>query len=146
MTGTSTTSRFPGWLGIGVVTYTPLGKGILTGGITERADLAEADSRRRVQWLADGNMQQNLRIVAALQALAQVKGVTAGQLALAWLQHQGPNVVPIPGTRRIRYLEENAAAARIDLSQDDVEKIEAVASANAVAGASQRDVYARSDG
>ncbi|KPM50948.1 aldo/keto reductase [Frankia sp. CcI49] len=130
-------------LGIGIVPYSPLGKGMLTGSITDRADLDETDSRRRSPWFTDDNLPHNLRIVAALRTLAEERGVTVGQLALAWLQNQGPDVVPIPGTKRIQRLEENAAAVYVELSSADVERIEAVVPAAAVAGASVTREYLR---
>ncbi|MBL7494964.1 aldo/keto reductase [Frankia sp. CNm7] len=133
-------------LGIGLVPYSPLGKGILTGGITDRADLAETDSRRWSPWFTDDNLPHNLRIVAALRTLAEEKGATPGQLALAWLAHQGPDVVPIPGTKRIARLEENAAAARVELSPEDLERIEAAVPADAVAGTSVPRDYLRTTG
>jgi aryl-alcohol dehydrogenase-like predicted oxidoreductase len=109
-------------LGIGIVAYSPLGRGFLTGRFTSSADFGE------------GDLQHNLAIVAALRELAAERGVTAGQLALAWVQHRGPDVVPIPGTKRIRYLEENVAAASISLSAVDIKAIESAVPADAVRG------------
>ncbi len=99
-------------LGIGLVPFSPLGRGFLTGRYTSLDALPEDDLRRTQPRFADGNLERNLAIVDALNALAAEKGVTAGQLALAWVQHRGDDVVPIPGTRREKYLEENVAAAR----------------------------------
>jgi aryl-alcohol dehydrogenase-like predicted oxidoreductase len=119
-------------LGIGIVPFSPLGRGLLTGAITSTADLPENDMRRRLPRFADGNFDQNLAIVAELRKLADEKGVTAGQLALAWVQSQGQDVVPIPGTKRRTYLEENVAATEITLGADDLARIEATGT---VAGA-----------
>ncbi|NUS45747.1 MAG: aldo/keto reductase [Mycobacteriaceae bacterium] len=121
-------------LGIGIVPFSPLGRGFLTGSITSAAELPADDLRRNLPRFADGNFDRNLAIVAALRALADEKGCTAGQLALSWVQHRGEDVVPIPGTKRRAYLEQNAAAADIALTPDDLARIEAAAPAAAVAG------------
>ncbi|WP_281244440.1 aldo/keto reductase [Amycolatopsis xylanica] len=122
-------------LGIGIVPYSPLGRGFLTGRFQSQADFAEGDFRLTTQpRLAEGNFEKNLAIVEALRALAADRGVTAGQLALAWVLAQGSDVVPIPGTKRRKYLEENVAATGIVLSSDDVAAIEAAFPADAVAG------------
>ncbi|MFE6160914.1 aldo/keto reductase [Streptomyces sp. NPDC056486] len=123
-----------GELGIGVVPFSPLGRGFLTGRYTSVDSLQEGDMRRGQPRFADGNLERNLSIVAALDALAAKKGVTAGQLALAWVQHRGDNVVPIPGTRREKYLTENLGALAVELSADELAAIEAVAPAGTVAG------------
>ncbi|CAL9564394.1 Aldo-keto reductase YhdN [Streptomyces sp. enrichment culture] len=114
-------------LGIGFVPYAPLGRGFLTGNYASVDGLADNDVRRGHPRFADGNRERNLAIVARLEELAAGKGVTPGQLALAWLQHRGEDVVPIPGTRRVRYLEENLAALAVELSPEDLAAIEAVA-------------------
>jgi aryl-alcohol dehydrogenase-like predicted oxidoreductase len=121
-------------LGIGVVPFSPLGRGFLTGNITSVAELPESDMRRGLPRFSDGNLERNLKIVEALRGLAEAKGVTAGQLALAWVQHKGDDVVPIPGTKRRKYLEENAASVDIALSEEDIKAIEDAAPADAVAG------------
>ncbi|WP_091674017.1 aldo/keto reductase [Amycolatopsis marina] len=122
-------------LGIGVVPYSPLGRGFLTGRFTSRADFGDGDYRQEVQpRMAEGNLERNLAIVDALRELATRKGVTAGQLALAWVQHRGDDVVPIPGTKRRRYLEENVAATGIELSGAELAEIETAVPAEAVAG------------
>jgi aryl-alcohol dehydrogenase-like predicted oxidoreductase len=121
-------------LGIGIVPFSPLGRGFLTGNITSVAELPEGDMRRGLPRFSDGNLERNLKIVEALRALADAKGVTAGQLALAWVQHHGDDVVPIPGTKRRKYLEENAASVDISLSEEDIKAIENAAPADAVAG------------
>ncbi|WP_189225746.1 aldo/keto reductase [Saccharothrix coeruleofusca] len=114
-------------LGIGVVPFSPLGRGFLTGRVTSVDELAEDDMRRNLPRFAEGNFDRNLAIVAALRELAERRGVTAGQLALAWVHHRGPNVVPIPGTKRVKYLEENVAAASLSLTPEELRAIEAAA-------------------
>ncbi|MER6140350.1 aldo/keto reductase [Streptomyces sparsogenes] len=121
-------------LGIGLVPFSPLGRGFLTGRYSSVEGLAETDVRRTQPRFADGNLERNLAIVAKLNELAAEKGVTAGQLALAWVQHRGDDVVPIPGTRRQRYLEENLAALAIELSPEDIAAIEAAAPPEQIAG------------
>ncbi|MFD0416348.1 aldo/keto reductase [Streptomyces sp. NPDC127108] len=121
-------------LGIGIVPFSPLGRGFLTGKYTSVDSLEEGDIRRTQPRFADGNLEHNLAIVDALNDLAARRGVTAGQLALAWVQHRGDDVVPIPGTRRQKYLEENLAAATLELSPDELAAIEAAAPADRVAG------------
>ncbi len=121
-------------LGIGVVPFSPLGRGFLTGAVKSVADLPADDMRRGLPRFAEDNFARNMAIVDALRKLADEKGVTAGQLALAWVQAQGEDVVPIPGTKRRTYLEENVAAASLELTADDLTAIEAAAPADAVAG------------
>jgi aryl-alcohol dehydrogenase-like predicted oxidoreductase len=122
-------------LGIGLVPYSPLGRGVLTGRFTSASDFGEGDFRGVAQPRFSGsNLDVNLKMVEELRALAADRGVTAGQLALAWVQHRGSDVVPIPGTKRIKYLEENVAAAALELSEDDLAAIEAAVPASAVAG------------
>lgn len=122
-------------LGIGLVPYSPLGRGVLTGRFTSTADFGEDDFRGFGQpRFAGANLDANLKMVAELRGLAEERGVTAGQLALAWVQHRGSDVVPIPGTKRLKYLEENVAAAALELSADDLAAIEAAVPASAVAG------------
>jgi aryl-alcohol dehydrogenase-like predicted oxidoreductase len=133
-------------LGIGIVPFSPLGRGFLTGSITSVNELPADDMRRGLPRFSDGNLERNLKIVEALRALAADKGVTAGQLALAWVQHQGEDVVPIPGTKRRKYLEENVASVAIELSEEDIKAIEAVAPAEAVAGARYPERLARAAG
>ncbi|MFI5828295.1 aldo/keto reductase [Streptomyces sp. NPDC051578] len=121
-------------LGIGLVPFSPLGRGFLTGRYGSVEGLAETDLRRSQPRFADGNLERNLAIVAKLEELAAAKGITTGQLALAWVQHRGTDVVPIPGTRRQRYLEENLAALAVDLAPEDLAAIEAAAPPEQVAG------------
>ncbi|MEU6646210.1 aldo/keto reductase [Saccharomonospora sp. NPDC046836] len=122
-------------LGIGIVAYSPLGRGFLTGRFTSAADFGEDDFRQQRQpRFADGNLEHNLALVESLRAVAADKGVTAGQLALAWVLHRGEDVVPIPGTKRRKYLEENVAALDIELTAADLAAIESAVPADAVAG------------
>lgn len=121
-------------LGIGFVPYSPLGRGFLSGEIKSIDDLAPDDFRRTNPRFAGGNFQKNLDLVAAVAAIAADKGVTAAQLALAWVLAQGEDLVPIPGTRRIATLEQNVAAADIVLTPDDLARIDAVFPRDAVVG------------
>jgi aryl-alcohol dehydrogenase-like predicted oxidoreductase len=129
-------------LGIGLVPYSPLGRGLLTGAISAPDDLEEDDSRRssyfpRFQGEA---LDANLALVARIRELAESKGATAGQLALAWVLAQGTDIVPIPGTKRVRYLEENVGAASVELTDDDLAAIAAAVPRDAVAGARYGDM------
>lgn len=121
-------------LGIGFVPYSPLGRGFLSGEITSVEDLAADDFRRSNPRFQGENFQKNIDLVHAVAAIAADKGVTAAQLALAWVLAQGETLVPIPGTRRIRTLEENAAAADLVLTADDLARIEAVFPKGAASG------------
>jgi len=133
-------------LGIGLVPYSPLGRGILTGTVTD-ATLEAGDSRRtgyfpRFQGEA---LERNLALVDAVRRLAEAKGVTSGQLALAWVLAQGEDVVPIPGTRRIPYLEENVGAAAVRLDADDLAALDRAVPRDAVAGARYGDLSSIDD-
>ena len=121
-------------LGIGFVPYSPLGRGFLSGEITSVDDLAADDFRRSNPRFQGENFQKNIDLVHAVAAIAADRGVTAAQLALAWVLAQGETLVPIPGTRRIRTLEENAAAADLVLTADDLARIEAVFPKGAASG------------
>jgi aryl-alcohol dehydrogenase-like predicted oxidoreductase len=121
-------------LGIGFVPYSPLGRGFLSGEIKSIEDLAEGDFRRTNPRFTGENFQKNIDLVHAVAAIAADKGVTAAQLALAWVLAQGETLVPIPGTRRIRTLEENAAAVDLVLTADDLARIEAVFPKGAASG------------
>lgn len=127
-------------LGIGFVPYSPLGRGFLSGEIRSVEDLAADDYRRVNPRFQGENFQKNLDLVAAVQAIAADKGVTAAQLALAWVLAQGEHLVPIPGTRRIRTLEENVAAADLTLTADDLSRIEAAFPRDAAAGHRYQEV------
>jgi aryl-alcohol dehydrogenase-like predicted oxidoreductase len=112
-----------GELGIGLVPYSPLGRGFLSGAIRSIDDLEPDDFRRHSPRFQGKNFERNLELVDRVEELAREKGVTAGQLALAWVLAREPYAVPIPGTKRVRYLEENAAAAEVQLSAAELEAI-----------------------
>jgi aryl-alcohol dehydrogenase-like predicted oxidoreductase len=113
-------------LGIGFVAYSPLGRGFLSGRIRSVDDLDEKDFRRRGPRFQGENFQRNLDLVAQVEAIATEKGATPSQLALAWVLAQGDDVVPIPGTKRRAYLEENAGADEIELTDDDLRRLDDV--------------------
>jgi aryl-alcohol dehydrogenase-like predicted oxidoreductase len=121
-------------LGVGFVPYSPLGRGFLSGEIKSIDDLAADDFRRSNPRFMGENFQKNLDLVAAVQAIAVDKGVTAAQLALAWVLAQGEHLVPIPGTRRIRTLEENVAAVDLTLTPEDLARIDGVFPKGAASG------------
>jgi aryl-alcohol dehydrogenase-like predicted oxidoreductase len=121
-------------LGITFVAYSPLGRGILTGAIKSENDLAPDDWRRMNPRFQGDNLQKNLKLVEELQAMAREKGVTPAQLALAWLLTRGEHVVPIPGSRRVERLVENAAATHIQLSENDLHRLELIAPVGAARG------------
>ncbi len=127
-------------LGIGFVAYSPLGRGFLTGQIQRFEDLPEDDYRRRSPRFQGENFDKNLELVERVNEIAAEKGVAPGQLALAWLLHQGDDVVPIPGTKRRKYLEENAAAADVELDDEDLKRIEEVAPKDVAAGERYADM------
>ena len=110
-------------LGVAIVCYSPLGRGMLTGQIKSIDDLREDDWRRRFPRFSKENFPKNLKLVDQLTALAKRKGCTPGQLTLAWILAQGDDFIPIPGSSRIKNLEENAAAAQIKLSQEEIQEI-----------------------
>jgi aryl-alcohol dehydrogenase-like predicted oxidoreductase len=123
-------------LGIGLVPYSPLGRGLLTGSITSTSGAdAEADQRRaRFPRFSEGAIEANLALVGQVRSLAEAKGCTPGQLALAWVLAQGEDVVPIPGTKRVRYLEENVGALEVELSDEDLAALEKAVPRDAVVG------------
>lgn len=121
-------------LGIGFVAYSPLGRGFLTGALKSPDDLADDDYRRRTPRFEGENFDSNLAIAERIAEIAEGKGVTAAQLALAWMHSRGRDIVPIPGTKRRKYLQQNVAAASIELTDDDVDRIEAAVPLAAVAG------------
>jgi aryl-alcohol dehydrogenase-like predicted oxidoreductase len=110
-------------LGIGLVAYSPLGRGFLSGRFSSPEELDEGDFRRYGPRFTGENLEHNLRLAERVKELALEKGVTPGQLALAWVLHRWEHIVPIPGTKRVSYLEENLAAADLDLSDDEVQRI-----------------------
>jgi aryl-alcohol dehydrogenase-like predicted oxidoreductase len=121
-------------LGIGFVPYSPLGRGFLTGQIRKPEDLAPDDFRRANPRFQGENFQRNLELVERVEEIAAEKGATPGQLALAWVLAQGEDLVPIPGTKRIRYLEENVAAAEVELSEEDLARIDEAAPRGSASG------------
>jgi aryl-alcohol dehydrogenase-like predicted oxidoreductase len=122
-------------LGIGFVPYSPLGRGFLSGRYRSADQFEENDFRRlRGPRFQGENLERNLEIVDRLEAMAAEKGCTAGQLAIAWVMHQGDDVVPIPGTKRVKYLEENAAAADVQLSDEDLKRLDEIAPPGVAAG------------
>ena len=121
-------------LGIGFVAYSPLGRGFLSGQLRRYSDLAPDDWRRNNPRFQGENFAKNLALVARIEDLARAKRCAPSQLALAWVLAQGRDVVPIPGTKRVRYLEENAAAAEVTLSAADLEAIDAAFPKGATAG------------
>ncbi|MBB6628923.1 aldo/keto reductase [Nocardioides sp. KIGAM211] len=129
-------------LGIGLVPYSPLGRGILTGAITSPDALDDHDSRRSAYFprFSGDNLDANLALVEKVRALATEHGCTPGQLALAWVLAQGDDVAPIPGTKRVTYLEENVGATAVELSADDLTALERAVPRDAVAGARYGDM------
>jgi aryl-alcohol dehydrogenase-like predicted oxidoreductase len=120
--------------GIALVAYSPLGRGFLTGAITRPDDFAQDDYRRQSPRFMGENFDRNLAIVEKVRRFAADKGCTPGQLALAWVLAKGEDIVPIPGTKRVKYIEENAAADAVVLSADEVAEIDAVFPADAAVG------------
>src|SRR3954451_13440571 len=120
-------------LGIGWVAYSPLGRGFLTGEITKPEDFEETDFRRNNPRFQGENFERNLELVARVREIAGEKGCTPGQLALAWVLRRGDDIVPIPGTKQVRYLEENAAAVDVELTDEDLARLEEVAPGGAAA-------------
>ena len=121
-------------LGIGYVAYAPLGRGLLTGRIRSIDDLPEDDRRRRHPRFAPENLARNLELVRAVEAVADEHAASPAQIALAWILHQGEDIVPIPGTNHVRNVEQNAASAAIDLAADDVDRLTAAFPIGAGAG------------
>jgi aryl-alcohol dehydrogenase-like predicted oxidoreductase len=111
-------------LGIGFVAYSPLGRGFLSGRFQSPDDFADDDFRKHHPRFQGENFQKNLELVERVKEIASEKGVAAGQLALAWVMAQGDDVVPIPGTTKVKNLEENVAAADIELSDDELTRID----------------------
>jgi aryl-alcohol dehydrogenase-like predicted oxidoreductase len=121
-------------LGIGFVPYSPLGRGFLSGAIQRPEDLAEDDQRRSFPRFQGENFQKNLDLVKGVQEIAAEKGATAPQVALAWVLARGRDIVPIPGTKRRKYLEENVKATEVSLTAADLDRIEALFPKGAAAG------------
>ena len=121
-------------LGIGFVAYSPLGRGFLTGQIQSFDDLAEDDYRRHSPRFQGDNFDKNLELVRRIEEMAREKGCTPAQLALAWVLARGEDIVPIPGTKRRQYLEDNAAAINVELTADDLRRVDEIAPQGAAAG------------
>lgn len=121
-------------LGIGFVPYSPLGRGFLTGQIKRFEDLAPDDYRRNAPRFQGENFQKNIDLVEKIEEIVRAKNCTAAQLALAWVLVQGEDIVPIPGTKRRKYLEQNLAAADINLTKDDLSRIDRLAPLGVAAG------------
>ncbi len=130
-------------LGIGFVAYSPLGRGFLAGRFRSPDDLRdEGDFRSHQPRFQDDNLRRNLELLGRLEEIARDKGVTPAQLALAWLLHRGADVVPIPGTKKLRYIEENVAAAMIELGDDVLARLDAAFPPGATAGQRYADMKA----
>jgi len=127
-------------LGIGFVAYSPLGRGFLTGRFRTLDDLPEDDYRRHSPRFQGENFDRNLELLAKVEQIAAEKGVTAGQLALAWVMAQGDDVVPIPGTKHRDYLEQNIAAAEVELSAEELRQIDEAAPHGSTAGERYADM------
>jgi len=121
-------------MGIAFVAYSPLGRGFLTGQIKRFEDFAPDDYRRNSPRFQGGNFQKNLDLVARIETIANEKKCTPGQLALAWLLAQGEDIIPIPGTKRRKYLEENAGALNVNLTAQDLRRIGEVTPHGVAAG------------
>ena len=121
-------------LGISFVAYSPLGRSLLTGGVRQVSDIPAGDGRGRHPRFAADNLARNLELVATIEDVARGKGCTAGQVALAWLLAQGPDIVPIPGTKQIERVDQNLAALDVALSADEVARLSAALPPGAAAG------------
>jgi len=121
-------------LGIGLVPFAPLGRGFLTGSVKRAEEYPESDYRHNDPRYQGENFDANMRAASAVREVAEQKGATPGQIALAWLLHKGPDIVPIPGTKRRQYLEENVGAADLSLSAEEMSRLDAALSPENVAG------------
>ena len=127
-------------LGIGFVAYSPLGRGFLTGRFKSLEDLDAGDYRRRSPRFQGANFQKNVDLVTRIGEIAREKGVTPSQLALAWVLHRGDDIVPIPGTKHVRFLEENVRALDVPLSADDLRRIDEAAPVGVAVGDRYQDM------
>jgi aryl-alcohol dehydrogenase-like predicted oxidoreductase len=121
-------------LGIGLVPFAPLGRGFLTGTVKRAEEYPENDFRRNDPRYRGENFDANMRAASVVRDMASRKGVTSGQVALAWLLHKGTDIVPIPGTRRRHYLEENVGAAAVSLSVEEMELLDSALAPEKVSG------------
>jgi aryl-alcohol dehydrogenase-like predicted oxidoreductase len=121
-------------LGIAIIAYSPLGRGFLTGAYKSRADFEPGDFRLKNPRFSEENFPKNLALVDKIKSIADAKGVTNSQLTLAWVLAQGEDVIPIPGTKKIKYLEENAGALNVELTKDELEKINEAIKATEITG------------
>ena len=121
-------------LGIGLVPFAPLGRGFLTGSVNRAEEYPEGDFRRGDPRYQGENFDANMRAASAVREMAAIRGATPGQIALAWLLHKGPNIVPIPGTKQRRYLEENVGAADVSLTAEDMATLDAALAPEKVSG------------
>jgi aryl-alcohol dehydrogenase-like predicted oxidoreductase len=121
-------------LGIGYVAYSPLGRGFLTGQFKPEDDFPEGDFRKNHPRFQGENFQKNLDLVAEVGKMAQEKGCTTAQLALAWVLAQGEDIVPIPGTKHVKYLDQNIGALDVELSDEDLKRLDAILPPGAAAG------------
>ncbi len=130
-------------LGVGFVAYAPLGRGFLAGSVSGPADLGKDDLRRQSPRFQDENLRLNERIAAAVRRMASRLEATPAQVALAWLLAKGPDIVPVPGTKRRRYLEDNASAAELELSAVDLGELDRAIPPGAAAGDRYSDMSTR---
>jgi aryl-alcohol dehydrogenase-like predicted oxidoreductase len=121
-------------LGIGIVPFAPLGRGFLTGAVKRAEDLAEGDMRRGDPRFQGANFDANMRAASIVRDVASRHDATPAQIAIAWLLHKGPDIVPIPGTKRVRYLEENLAASKVHLSAEDMDALDASLTPDKISG------------
>jgi aryl-alcohol dehydrogenase-like predicted oxidoreductase len=121
-------------LGIGYVAYSPLGRGFLTGQIKSPDDFPEDDFRKHHPRFQGGNFEKNIQLVREVEAMAKEKGCTTAQLALAWVLAKGEDIVPIPGTKHVRYLDENIGALEVKLTNEDLSRLDEILPPGAAAG------------
>ena len=121
-------------LGIGYVAYSPLGRGFLTGQFKSPDDFADDDFRKFHPRFQGENFEKNIQLVREVEAMAREKGCSAAQLALAWVLAQGEDIVPIPGTKHVRYLDENIGALEVKLSDEDLRRLDEILPPGAAAG------------
>ncbi|SJZ78848.1 Predicted oxidoreductase [Enhydrobacter aerosaccus] len=130
-------------LGISFVAYSPLGRSLLTGSVRQAGDIPEGDGRGRHPRFAADNLARNLQLTGVVEAMAKAKGCTPGQVALAWLLAQGPDIVPIPGTKHVQRIDENLGALDVALSPDDVARLSEAVPPGAAAGGRYADAQMR---